>query len=81
MERVRSGVGGNGGRVEPHAVVDGCLDLMGPLAVEEETYSELVAHLSAGGPITIGNGDDAEFSRRVAGVLALIAGTIEYQSG
>ena len=80
-ERVRSGVGGNGGRVEPDAVVDGCLDLMGPLAVEEETYAELVAHLSAGGPITIGNGDEAEFSRRVAGVLALIAGTIEYQSG
>ena len=81
VERVRSGVGGNGGRVEPDAVVDGCLDLMGPLAVEEETYAELVAHLSAGGPITIGNGDDAEFSRRVAGVLALIAGTVEYQSG
>ena len=81
VERVRSGVGGNGGRVEPDAVVDGCLDLMGPLAVEEETYAELVAHLSAAGPITIGNGVDAEFSRRVAGVLALIAGTVEYQSG
>ena len=81
VERVRSTVGGNGGRIEPGAVVDGCLDQMGPLAVDGETYSELVSHLSAGGPITQRNGDDPEFSQRVTGVLALIAGTVAYQSG
>ena len=82
MERVRSSVGGNGGHVEPEAVVDSCLAQMGPLTVDDQTYAELVGHLEARGPITLDTGIvDPEFSQRVTGVLALIAGTIEYQYG
>ena len=63
-------------------LVDRCLDLMGPLEVADETKRELVEHAEAAGPIPPTNGDDyEEISGRVGGVLALIAGTTEYQFG
>ena len=68
--------------MSPETLVDRCLDLMGPLEVADETKGELVEHAEAGGPISWGTEEEyREFSGRVGGVLALIAGTTEYQFG
>ena len=50
--------------------------------VEDETYQELVSHANSGGPVTYGENGQAEvFAHRVGEILALIAGTKEYQFG
>ena len=75
-------VASNGTAMTAEALVDRCLDLMGPLGVEEQTRRELLAHAESGGPITWATEEEYErFSRRVGDVLALIAGTSEYQFG
>ena len=53
---------------------------MGPLEVTEETRKELIAHAESEGSIPQ-DGVDADFSRRVADMLSLIAATREYQFG
>ena len=56
----------------PEQLVDGCLELMGPLDVSTSTREELVAHAADAN----GDGDSAE---RVKGLLQLIVSTREYQ--
>ena len=64
------------------ALVDRCLDQMGPLEVSEHTHQELVAEVESRGPISLSNEEEqASFSRRVADALALIVATREYQFG
>ena len=64
------------------ALVDRCLDLMGPLEVAEQTHGELVSHLEGDGPISLSTEEEyAGFSQRVGDTLALIAATREYQFG
>ena len=76
VERVAAS---NGASLTPEALVDGCVDLMGPLTVSEETRAELVAHAAGDGPVAVdGNG---ALSQRVGEMLALIAATPEYQFG
>ena len=55
---------------------------MGPLKVSQETRDELVQHAVAEGPL-VWNTDDGytASAQRVTGMLALIAGTREYQFG
>ena len=73
---------GNGAGLTAETLVDRCLDLMGPLEVADETRRELVEHAEAAGPVPSPNGhDDEETAGRVGAVLALIAGTTEYQFG
>ena len=75
-------IGNNGGTMSTGAFVDGCLHEMGLASVDEETYGQLVSHVEMGGPIVYGeNGEFEGFSERVADMLALIAGTKEYQFG
>lgn len=75
-------VAADGSTITAETLVDRCLDQMGPLEVGEETKRELVEHAEAGGTISNGTDDEyREFSDRVGGVLALIAGTTEYQFG
>ena len=70
----------NGSAMTAEKLVDSCLDLIGPLKVKENTHKELVEYAEAGGPIKWAADEEyAGFSRRVANVLALIAGTREYQ--
>ena len=72
----------NGTNMTASDLVEGCLDLMGPLEVEQETLRELVEQAGSDGPISWATeGDRAAASRRVGDVLALIAGTREYQFG
>jgi len=75
-------IASNGGSAAAEVLVDRCLDEMGPLEVKEETYTELVAHVEAGGPVAVPTEKtDPEYARRVGDLLALIAGTREYQFG
>ena len=70
----------DGGVLAPDQVVDGCLDLLGPVAVSDATRSTLIAHVSKAGDLDLRDrspGDAAE--RRVAEVLGLIASTREFQ--
>ena len=60
--------------VTPDALVDRCLDQMGPLEVSAVTRKELLDHAES-------DGEDSELPRRVADMLALIAATREYQFG
>ena len=70
----------DGGVFTPEQLVDGCLDLMGPMTVSEETHASLVEYASRQGNALLRGhqpGDDTE--RRVGELLGLIAATPEYQ--
>ena len=69
-----SRISDNGSAIGAGELVDRCLDLIGPLEVTEETRMELVEEAEGAG-----KADNGDLSRRVADVLALIAGTREYQ--
>ena len=61
-------------------MVDECLDLMGPVQVEEGTKEELVSLAERAGNVTWGSEDEAKVSsQRVADMLALIASSREFQ--
>jgi hypothetical protein len=61
-------------------MVDECLDLMGPVQVEEGTKEELVSLAERAGGVTWGSEDEAKVSsQRVADMLALIASSREFQ--
>ena len=71
----------NGGVLTPEQLVDECLDLLGPVAVEDATRTALVDFAAAGGDaLNLSGhqlGDAAE--QRVSNVLRVIASTREYQ--
>ena len=73
--------GENGGTLTPEQLVDQCLDLLGPVAVEDDTRTALVDFAAAsGGALNLSGhqaGDAAE--QRVSSVLRVIASTREYQ--
>ncbi len=70
------------GSIPPEEFVDGCLDLTGPLTIAEETRSELVAHVQAGGELRHGTDSEREnFSQRTGEMLQFIATTSEFQFG
>ena len=73
---------GQGDSLSPEQFVEGCLDMVGQLAVTEETRDQLVSHAQRGGNLT--HGSDAErdeFTRRSGEMLQMIAATSEYQFG
>ena len=65
-----------GRRQSPEQVVDGCLDLMGPLAVEDDTRDAIVGFASQFGDVDM---DDDDSAQTVANVMRLIASSKEYQ--
>jgi uncharacterized protein (DUF1800 family) len=68
------------GDLSPERFVDICLDLMGPLEVNEETRQELVDHASPGGALSWSTEQDAEKSSdRVSEMLQLIVSLRDYQ--
>ena len=64
------------GNLSPEALVNGCLDLMGPLTVGDETLAELMEQANSGGELDW-NAADAE--QRVAEMLQLIVAMREFQ--
>ena len=71
----------NDGVLTPEQLVEQCLDLLGPVAVEDDTRAALVDFAAAGGgALNLSGhqaGDAAE--QRVSNVLRIIASTREYQ--
>ena len=71
-----------GAVVSPESFVDGCLDLIGPMVVDNETRNELVAHAQRGGELRHGSSsEDSEFTRRAGEMFQMIASTAEFQFG
>ena len=73
-------IAAGGTAITAEALVDRCLDLMGPVEVAEETRISLIRKL--GGNWQVSWETDEQYddlSRRVGELLALIAGTREYQ--
>ena len=60
--------------------VDGCLDLMGPVEVGEESREALIEHARSSGELRRATEEEQHtFAPRVAEMLQLIASTPEYQ--
>ena len=64
----------------PEDLVDGCLELLGPMVVEEETRQPLVAQAQLGGILRSETGEQREeLAKRVSEMLQLIVSTREFQ--
>ena len=64
----------------PEEVVDTCLDLMGPLEIDDESRAELVDHMSADGGLSWdGTRDSSRSEERVSELLQLIVSLREFQ--
>ena len=70
----------NGSIMTAEELVDRCLEQVGPLELDDDSRRELVGQVAESGPVSFET-DFETASRRVCGVLALIAGTREYQFG
>jgi hypothetical protein len=68
------------GDLSPEKFVDTCLDLMGPLEVDQETRQELIDHASVDGNLNWDAGQDsAKSNERVSEMLQLIVSLRDYQ--
>ena len=68
------------GTLSPAEFVRACLDLVGPVEVDEGTFQELLSQAQQGGDISWDSEETSADSERRAGVmLALIAATREFQ--
>ena len=69
-----------GDTLAAEAFVDGCLDVIGPLNVDDATREELIAHAQKGGELRHGSGSEqSEFTRRTGEMFQMIASTAEFQ--
>ena len=69
-----------GSPLQPEDFVDRCLDLMGPLIVEDVTRRALLEHADSGGPLRFETDSDREEStNRAVRMLQLIVSTGEFQ--
>ena len=72
---------GNGTQT-PKQLLDGCLDLLGPVEVMDKTYAQLLAHANQEGSLERDTADGcSQFDRRVSEMFQLIVATGEYQFG
>jgi hypothetical protein len=70
----------DGGVLTPEQFVDCCLDLVGPIEVDEDTRTALINLAAADGDVDLRQhqaGDEAE--KRVGHMLRMIASTREFQ--
>ena len=64
----------------PEGFVDGCLDLIGPITLDNATRDELIDHVGKGGALLRGSGaEQADFTRRTGEMFQMIASTAEFQ--
>ena len=73
IDRIRAGDS------SPQSAVDTCLDLLGPIVVQDSTRAELVRHTASGGHFHWDDDNEADSARRVSELLQLIVSTREYQ--
>ena len=63
-------------------LVDGCLDLLGPMTVADETRTELVNHVATSGQLRHGSESErTDFTHRAGEMFQMIATTSEFQFG
>jgi len=68
------------GSYAPEQLVDGCLDLIGPIEVASHTRRGLIEHAGHFGDLDYAADDtEEEKARRVAATLRLVVATPEYQ--
>jgi hypothetical protein len=67
------------GSLSPEQLVDGCLDLLGPVEVGADTKQQLLAQANEWGQISWSNGEAQAADRHVGEMLQLIVATREYQ--
>ena len=68
------------GEASPDAIVTACLNLMGPLDVEDDIKKELIEHAETFGPFDWDNDSDNENAAAVASeIIQLIVALREYQ--
>jgi hypothetical protein len=67
------------GTLSPEQLVDGCLDLLGPVEVGGDTKQQLLAQANEWGQISWDNGNAATADQHVGQMLQLIVATREYQ--
>jgi hypothetical protein len=68
------------GTLSPEAFVDGCLELIGPLDVCEQTRAELLAQAESEGELRWHTEEESRVSEQRVGImLALISASREYQ--
>jgi uncharacterized protein (DUF1800 family) len=73
---------GQGDTLSADQMVDGCLDLIGPMTIADETRQELVGHISGEGELRHGTESERnDFTRRVGETFQMIATTSEFQFG
>ena len=73
---------GQGEALTANQLVDGCLDLIGPMTIADETHQELVGHVAKGGDLRHGTESErSDFARRVGETLQMIATPSEFQFG
>lgn len=80
VQRIVARLGDNTEPISPSDFVDGCLELMGSMRVEEDTRHALLAHVERGG--SLGRDTEEErtsFGSKVGELLQLIASSREYQ--
>jgi hypothetical protein len=65
------------GSLSPEQLVDGCLDLLGPVEVSADTKQQLLSQANEWGQISWSNGDAGD--QHVGQMLQLIVATREYQ--
>ena len=76
IERVRSA----GDYATPDALVDTCLDILGPITLSEQTRQEVVGHARGLGEVGFATEETSRASsERIKEVLQLIVSTREYQ--
>ena len=69
-----------GSPLQPEAFVDRCIDLMGPMKVEDVTRNALLDHARSGGALSFETDSDREESTaRAVRMLQLVVSTAEFQ--
>jgi uncharacterized protein (DUF1800 family) len=67
------------GSLSPEQLVDGCLDLLGPVEVNPDTKQQLLSQANEWGQISWSNGGSHASDSHVGQMLQLIVATREYQ--
>ena len=81
VKKIISRIADSGESMSPEALVESCLDEMGPLPVKDETREELVSHAREQGDLSWDDDSYQESAVRASEMLSLIASTREYQFG
>jgi len=82
IDMVRRVAQSNGVTMSASEMVDKCLDLMGPMEVEDITRDQIIKQVEKEGLVSWDTaGDFSKSASRVGNTLALIAATKEYQFG